>query len=998
MSRRFLVTTLTLVILCTVCLSVVSPNKMPVAAGVGEGAASQVTDQDMLLNLNAVIEGNSVEGILTAQYADGRRVFRGQAKVALLDTAGASITTVSLDALAPGEFRVYLPLPAEISTFYLEFQVTDLSSGATGHVLFEADCAQGSIAQADRKPYYEPDLGAQEGASVSPLDTGGPDGYGYIWDDGVWYSWIDATDGSPSWLNGDDSWAGFYSLGFTFDFYGNHYTEVAFNTNGYLSFGQGSSYYYNFSMPNATAPNNIIAPFWDDLCVNYGGYNTGTVYYKQGGSAPNRYFVVEWYQVSRLGSTDLLTFEAILYENGTIRFQYNSLSGDLTSATVGIENRDGSDGLQYLYNSSGLCDSLAVEFRVPGPRVSVFPDEQGEFASAGSTTSYQAFVKNIGDSTDLFDLTATSSWPVSFYDATGTSPLPDANGNSIPDTGYMVAGQGMTVTVKVQAPSSASRGSADTVTILASSALSPSQRYDTVLMKAAVPVPFVQTYWRPDSSGNYDVILGLVQPKEQQWVQASTSINYEDNAAVATGQDGDIVNAWVQGYTNSYGHWVWEIHYAIRDYNGTVIKGETTLTDNSGATPAVLDYNPVAAVAPNGNIVVAWTHEDSSNDSRNPYYAVLDGNGNLLRGPTALTENISSSIRDYDPTVAATSDGRFIVTWEHYDSSEGICDVYYAVLDSSGQIIHPITNLTQNTGDFDDFDPRLAALEGNQVIVVWEGEYGATYSREIFFAVLDSSGNVVKSETPLTNNVDEGGYSYDPDAVRLANGNIAIAWVYYRYEYETKYQIQYAFLNSSFITIVQPTTLTNTACDNNWVPSVTADRAGDVIITWVDNTTEDYLFYAALDHDGNVLTDPMIYRTAQAGYIFAKWKGYGNAMDLRPVKIYLPVTLKDYFPAQGPLENGKPYTDYPNTTNRWYYVDLDSNATLTVKVTNYMAVGQLLLYNYPYHQGDKPIVQYGSGGSTMSVSAQLSPGRYLIRVYTSGSYSSSQLYTLIASW
>ncbi len=45
------------------------------------------------------------------------------------------------------------------------------------------------------------------------------------------------------------------------------------------------------------------------------------------------------------------TFQAILYPNGTIVFQYLEMIGDLTSATVGIENTTGTDGLQVVYNA-----------------------------------------------------------------------------------------------------------------------------------------------------------------------------------------------------------------------------------------------------------------------------------------------------------------------------------------------------------------------------------------------------------------------------------------------------------------------------------------------------------------------------------------------------------------------------------------------------------------------------------------------------------------------
>ncbi len=45
------------------------------------------------------------------------------------------------------------------------------------------------------------------------------------------------------------------------------------------------------------------------------------------------------------------TFQAILYPDGTIIFQYLEMTADVTGATVGIENATGTDGLQVVYNA-----------------------------------------------------------------------------------------------------------------------------------------------------------------------------------------------------------------------------------------------------------------------------------------------------------------------------------------------------------------------------------------------------------------------------------------------------------------------------------------------------------------------------------------------------------------------------------------------------------------------------------------------------------------------
>ena len=54
------------------------------------------------------------------------------------------------------------------------------------------------------------------------------------------------------------------------------------------------------------------------------------------------------------------TFEMILYPNGEILFQYKSVSGDIDTATTGIQNEDASDGLQIVYNSNYIHNKMAI--------------------------------------------------------------------------------------------------------------------------------------------------------------------------------------------------------------------------------------------------------------------------------------------------------------------------------------------------------------------------------------------------------------------------------------------------------------------------------------------------------------------------------------------------------------------------------------------------------------------------------------------------------------
>ena len=193
--------------------------------------------------------------------------------------------------------------------------------------------------------------------------SGGPDSFGYSWKDsnepdGPTYSWIDiSTSGTDSTIDQDDETVGPISMGMNFNYYGNVYDEIYICSNGWLSFvSHLSNGYSNQVIPTDDDYDTMIAPFWDDLSAAA----SGTVYYYQ--DTTNERFIVSYYNLGRYSGDGDYTFQIIFNSDDSIVYQYQAMSGTLDSATIGIENQDGSDGLQVSYNSIYAQNNLAVKF------------------------------------------------------------------------------------------------------------------------------------------------------------------------------------------------------------------------------------------------------------------------------------------------------------------------------------------------------------------------------------------------------------------------------------------------------------------------------------------------------------------------------------------------------------------------------------------------------------------------------------------------------------
>lgn len=172
----------------------------------------------------------------------------------------------------------------------------------------------------------------------------------------VAFNWIDATVGGTAHNLGDDTFTS-VTLPWPFTFYGNSYSTLYVSSNGFVSFGQGYSKWHGI-VPFEGAPNNQIIGLGEDL--NPANGTQGTIYTKNLGDGR---FVVQYHQVQHWASGNPETFQIILNNNdGSIVVQYHTVSWP-DFANAGIENADGSRGIQYSYaNNLPLTNGLALKY------------------------------------------------------------------------------------------------------------------------------------------------------------------------------------------------------------------------------------------------------------------------------------------------------------------------------------------------------------------------------------------------------------------------------------------------------------------------------------------------------------------------------------------------------------------------------------------------------------------------------------------------------------
>jgi hypothetical protein len=240
-------------------------------------------------------------------------------------------------------------------------------------------------------------------------------------------NFIDITGtGTPLGLVDDQSLP--VEMPFSFNFYGTTSNQLCIDNNGFVLFtdlcGMGGMN-GNDALPSRSLPAPAILPLWDDFDSEY-----GDVYVEARGTAPNRQFIVEWFdRVHYSGSQndDGATFELILREDGTFSYEYadvdytgfgSSFPPDPTDcnegmcATIGVQ-KDAALFEQFSALEAAVTSHTGIDWaaltptvytsaatttvNIGAPVLDVNPSTLSGSVTAGGTTTIPFAIENHGD-------------------------------------------------------------------------------------------------------------------------------------------------------------------------------------------------------------------------------------------------------------------------------------------------------------------------------------------------------------------------------------------------------------------------------------------------------------------------------------------------------------------------------------------------------------------------------------------------------------------------
>jgi Secretion system C-terminal sorting domain len=203
----------------------------------------------------------------------------------------------------------------------------------------------------------------------------------------------------------DDDLSAAIPIGFSFTHFCNVYTSLYISSNGFLSFdaGAGAGCCTGQLLPNAGAPNNVIAAEWDDLYPGGGG----SVTYSTIGLAPNRRFVATWTNVPFCcGSTPDVSSQIIMYETTNIIEIHTASVNACFGGTQGIENAGGTLGFAVAGRNSANWSATNDAYRF-SPQVGTLTYTWSPSTYLSSTTTAATTANSVA-STIVYTITVNN--------------------------------------------------------------------------------------------------------------------------------------------------------------------------------------------------------------------------------------------------------------------------------------------------------------------------------------------------------------------------------------------------------------------------------------------------------------------------------------------------------------------------------------------------------------------------------------------------------------
>ena len=310
----------------------------------------------------------------------------------------------------------------------------------------------------------------------------------------------------------------------------------------------------------------------------------------------------------------------------------------------------------------------------------------------------------------------------------------------------------------------------------------------------------------------------------------TVTVERQLDASVAALAGGGFVVTWTT--FNQDGH-NWGVFGKRYDASG-VAQG-----DEFQVNTHYMDVQDAAAIGAlsNGGFVIMWeslNQEDAPGTGTYGIYGQRYDAVGLAQGSEFLV-NTYLSDHQLQPSVAGLSAGGFVVTWMSYVQDVGSEGIYGQRYDANG--VKQGSEFQVNTYSPDiQTNPSVAALSNGGFVVTWQSNLQDGSSWGIYGRRYDASG--VAQGSDLRINTYTNGEQSIPSVTGLSDGGFVVTWLSIQDD-DSSYGVYGQCYNASGVAQGSEFRVNTYTTNAQYYPSVAALVGGGFVVTWQSNDGQD---------------------------------------------------------------------------------------------------------------------------------------------------------------
>ena len=259
----------------------------------------------------------------------------------------------------------------------------------------------------------------------------------------------------------------------------------------------------------------------------------------------------------------------------------------------------------------------------------------------------------------------------------------------------------------------------------------------------------------------------------------------------------------------------------------------------NGITPGI-QYRPVVTSLASGGFVIAWQDAsglgsaDLSDDVR---FARFDSFGARLTGAADTLANTTTPAAQFDPSIAAGSNGKFVIAWSDSSGTSPDFDnraVRFQIFNEDGTK-SGVEKIANTSFQLSQDEPSVTVLAGGNIVITWTAEIvSASSTTDIIRRVFDSAGNPLTGEQVVNTQI--LGDQDHSTTHALNSGGFAVVWQDREASAATGFQTKTfaRFYNASGTASGAPIVINETSASDPIQPGFTELTNGKIVFTWTE--------------------------------------------------------------------------------------------------------------------------------------------------------------------